>query len=162
MTIRHVIFVPDHHDLLRGTFGSRPPHAFRRAEVVDEHVSSNDPTCPIPCCVECGEWWPCPTPGIVVSRTPAHWAVAKDSAHAYWNRESAALVLAWDRAMCYAGQHWLAEKADEGQAWVQEVVRSALFGQDSTDALSDHGLPGTVLLLDEGGVVMKSYPGAQP
>ncbi len=154
----HVVFKPADPALLTGGFGSRPPHATLRAEVVNEHVSSNDPTCPIPCCVECGEWWPCPEPGVVVSRRPAYWFVGSDSPHAYWNRESAALVLAWNRWSCKLGQHWLAKGTGHGQGWVHEVVLSALTGQNPLDLLPNHGLPGTLLLLNEQGEVMHSYP----
>ena len=156
----HVIFLPIDPALLIGGFGSRPPHATLRAEVVNEHISSDDPTCPIPCCVECGEWWPCPEAGTVVSRTPAYWFVGSDSAHAYWNRESAALVLAWDRRHCKLGQDWLGRcwKVERGK--IHSIVTCILVlpGDDCDGYLPGHGLPGTLLLLNEAGEVTHSYP----
>lgn len=156
----HVIFKLDDDGLMVGGFGSRPPHANHRAEVVDEHVSSNDPTCPIPCCVECGEWWPCPEAGTVVSSTPAHWYVAADSAHAYWDRENVALVLAWDRRHCKIGQDWLGHFGKIERGKIHGLVTCILvLPVDGCDGyLPGHGLPGTLILLDEKGEVMKTYP----
>jgi hypothetical protein len=158
---QHIIFVPTDPSLLIGGFGSRPPHATCRAEVVNAHIEvDDDPTARFSYCDECGEPWPCAEPGVVVSRRPAYWFVGSDSAHAYWNRESAALVLAWDRTHIQIGLFWLGHKAGR-QGWAHEVVSTALRGKDDLDALSEHDFPGTLLLLNEKGEVMQSYPSTE-
>lgn len=159
----HVILVPDDPALLVGGFGARPPHATHRAEDKVAHVEvTDDPAAWGPYCAICREAWPCAEPGVVESCTPAHWFAAKDRAHSYWNRESAALVLAWDRKRSRIGLHWLACKAGRGEAWAHEVVRAALWGADTLDALPNHSFPGTLLLLNEKGEVMQSYSKEEP
>ena len=158
---QHIIFVPTDPSLLIGGFGSRPPHATCRAEVVNAHIEvDDDPTARSSYCDECGEPWPCPEAGTVVSRRPAYWFVGSDSAHAYWNRKSAALVLAWNRWHCKLGQDWLGRcgKIERGKIHGIVTCILALPGDDCDGYLPGHGLPGTLLLLNEKGEVTHSYP----
>ena len=166
--IKAILLVPvkgDPHGLLKGgPCGARPPAAIRRTypRVVHESNEWGDPTYNGEKCEECGQPWPCATPGKVESEGHVRWKPC--------NRHSTvadALVLAWHGKPVREGcdrADWAGVGSPEPYHSVRDTwatVYPLMDHPEDTDVTVDdlrslYAELGTLVLLDADGKGIKS------